>query len=93
MTLFYFYLMNYKSTLLIATTIIISALIISFSNRFLPSPVNESFIIDSNFLTSKNNRMDNLLFLIGLIIGPIIYKLITQDEINISISKVIFALR
>lgn len=43
--------------------------------------------IASNFLTSKNNRMDNLLFLIGLIIGPIIYKLITQDEINISISN------
>jgi uncharacterized membrane protein YedE/YeeE len=43
--------------------------------------------IASNFLTSKNNRMDNLLFLIGLIIGPIVYKLITQDEINISISS------
>ena len=43
--------------------------------------------IASNFLTSKNNRMDNLLFLIGLIIGPIVYKLITQDEINISISN------
>ena len=36
--------------------------------------------IASNFLTSKNNRMDNLLFLIGLIIGPIIYKLI--DTVN-----------
>ena len=43
--------------------------------------------IASNFLTSKNNRMDNLLFLVGLIIGPIVYKLITQDEINISISS------
>ena len=43
--------------------------------------------IASNFLISKNNRMDNLLFLVGLIIGPIIYKLITQDEINISISN------
>ena len=39
--------MNNKSTLLIAGTIIISALIISFSNRFQPSPVNESFVIDS----------------------------------------------
>ena len=28
-----------------------------------------------------------LLFLVGLIIGPIVYKLITQDEINISISN------
>ena len=43
--------------------------------------------IASNFLTSKNNRMDNLLFLVGLIIGPIFFKLITQDEINISISN------
>jgi uncharacterized membrane protein YedE/YeeE len=43
--------------------------------------------IASNFLTSKNNRMDNLLFLVGLIIGPIAYKLITQKEINISISS------
>jgi uncharacterized membrane protein YedE/YeeE len=43
--------------------------------------------IASNFLTSKNNRMDNFLFLVGLIIGPIVYKLITQDEINISISN------
>jgi uncharacterized membrane protein YedE/YeeE len=43
--------------------------------------------IASNFLTSKNNRMDNFLFLVGLIIGPIVYKLITQDEINISISS------
>ena len=43
--------------------------------------------IASNFLTSKNNRMDNFLFLIGLIIGPIVYKLITQNEINISISN------
>jgi len=31
--------------------------------------------------------MDNFLFLIGLIIGPIVYKLITQNEINISISN------
>ena len=43
--------------------------------------------IASNFLTSKNNRMDNFLFLVGLIIGPIFFKLITQDEINISISN------
>jgi len=43
--------------------------------------------IASNFLTSKNNRMDNFLFLIGLIIGPIVYKFITQKEINISISN------
>ena len=39
--------MNFRSAFLIAFTIIISALIISFSNRFQPSTVNESFVIDS----------------------------------------------
>tara|TARA_Y100000768_G_C23370818_1_gene404022 strand:+ start:182 stop:403 length:222 start_codon:yes stop_codon:yes gene_type:complete len=39
--------MNNKSTFLIAASIIISALLISFSNRYKPSPVNESFVIDS----------------------------------------------
>ena len=43
--------------------------------------------IASNFLISKNNRTDNFLFLVGLIIAPIVYKLITQNEINISISS------
>lgn len=43
--------------------------------------------IASNFLNSKKNRIDNFLFLIGLIIGPIVYKFFTQDEINISISN------
>ena len=43
--------------------------------------------IASNFLTSKDNRFDNLLFLIGLIIGPIVYKIFSQEEINISISN------
>jgi uncharacterized protein len=43
--------------------------------------------IASNFLNSKKNRIDNFLFLVGLIIGPIVYKLITQNEINISISS------
>ena len=47
MTLFYFYFIKYKSTFLIPAIIIISALIISFSNRFMPSPVKESFVIDS----------------------------------------------
>ena len=41
--------------------------------------------IASNFLTSKDNRFDNLLFLIGLIIGPIVYKIFSQEEIDISI--------
>ena len=48
--------------------------------------------IASNFLTTKKNRIDNFLFLIGLIIGPIVYKLFTQEEINISISNSVFLL-
>ena len=43
--------------------------------------------IASNFLVSKNNRIDNFLFLIGLILGPLIYSLISGKEINISISS------
>ena len=43
--------------------------------------------IASNFLVSKNNRIDNFLFLIGLILGPLTYNLISGKEINISISS------
>ena len=43
--------------------------------------------IASNFLISKNNRIDNFLFLVGLILGPLIYNLISGKEINISISN------
>ena len=43
--------------------------------------------IASNALTEERNKLDNILFLIGLIIGPIIYALFTQEEINISISN------
>jgi hypothetical protein len=43
--------------------------------------------IASNFIVSKDNRIENLLFLIGLILGPLIYNLITNKEINISISS------
>ena len=43
--------------------------------------------IASNFLVSKNNRIDNFLFLIGLILGPLIYSLVSGKEINISISS------
>ncbi len=42
--------------------------------------------IASKFVTEKNNRFDNFLFLIGLIIGPILYKFFTKQEINIVIS-------
>ena len=43
--------------------------------------------IASNALTEERNRLDNVLFLIGLIIGPIIYTLLNQEQINISISN------
>ena len=43
--------------------------------------------IASNALTEKDNKFDNLLFLIGLVIGPILYTLFTNKEINITISN------
>ena len=43
--------------------------------------------IASNALTEKDNKFDNLLFLIGLVIGHILYTLFTNNEINITISN------
>ena len=43
--------------------------------------------IASNFLVSKDNRIENFLFLVGLILGPLIYNLTSGKEINISISN------
>ena len=43
--------------------------------------------IASNALTEKDNKFDNLLFLLGLILGPIIYGLFASKEINITISN------
>ena len=43
--------------------------------------------IASNALTEQYNKFDNLLFLLGLILGPIIYSLFTSKEINITISN------
>ena len=43
--------------------------------------------IAANALTEKNNRFDNILFLLGLVIGPILYSLFTKKEINITISN------
>ena len=37
--------------------------------------------IANNFLTSKKNRIDNLLFLIGLVIGPIIFSIFINNQI------------
>ena len=48
--------------------------------------------IASNFLTSKDNRFDNFLFITGLIISPILYKFFTSQEMNISISNSFFLL-
>ena len=48
--------------------------------------------IASNFLISKDNRIENFLFLFGLILGPLIYNLISGKEINISISNSLFLL-
>ena len=43
--------------------------------------------IAANALNDKDNKFDNLLFLLGLIIGPIIYILFTSKEIKITISN------
>ena len=43
--------------------------------------------IASNALTEERNRLDNILFLIGLIIGPIIYTLFNPEQISMSISN------
>ena len=43
--------------------------------------------IAANALTEKNNRFDNILFLLGLVIGPILYSLFNKNEINITISN------
>ena len=43
--------------------------------------------IASNALTEERNKLDNILFLIGLITGPIIYTLFNQEQISISISN------
>ena len=38
--------------------------------------------IASNFINREEKRLDNFLFLVGLILGPIIYKLFFNKEIN-----------
>ena len=43
--------------------------------------------IAANALTEKDDKFDNLLFLLGLILGPILYTLFTNQEINITISS------
>ncbi len=48
--------------------------------------------IAANALTNKDNRFDNILFLLGLVIGPIFYSLFTNNEIEITISNSFFLL-
>jgi len=43
--------------------------------------------IASNFLNERKNRIDNSLFLLGIILGPLIYKFYTKQQIDISISS------
>ena len=43
--------------------------------------------IAANAMTDKNNRFDNILFLLGLVIGPILYSLFANNEIKITISN------
>ena len=43
--------------------------------------------IVNNSIFSDVNRFDNILFVIGLVIGPMIYKIIINPEINFNISN------
>jgi len=45
-----------------------------------------SGIVD-NSIFSNVNRFDNILFVIGLVIGPMLYKIIINPEINFNISN------
>ena len=44
-----------------------------------------SGIVDNLFF-SKNNRLDNILFIIGVILGPIIYQTVTKSIIPFTIT-------
>jgi len=43
--------------------------------------------IAANALTEKNNKLDNIFFLLGLVIGPIFYRFFIKNEISITISN------
>jgi hypothetical protein len=43
--------------------------------------------IASNFLIAKDKKIENLLFLVGLILGPLICTFLLDQEIKISISS------
>ena len=42
--------------------------------------------IASNSLTSKKNRIDNLLFLIGLVVGPVVFIMFINNDIEFFIT-------
>ena len=42
--------------------------------------------IASNSLTSKKNRIDNLLFLIGLVVGPVVFIIFINNDIEFFIT-------
>ena len=74
--------MNFRSAFLIAVTIIISALIISFSNRFQPSTVNESFVIDSWTGDIYDITGNNLTDIHKNISAPGLYDPVQSDKIQ-----------
>ena len=43
--------------------------------------------IAANVLTNKDNKFDNILFLLGLVIGPILYSQFANNDIKITISN------
>ena len=43
--------------------------------------------IASNFINQQDKRFDNFLFLIGLVLGPLVYKILSNKEIEIVISN------
>ena len=43
--------------------------------------------IASNFINQQDKKFDNFLFLIGLVLGPFIYKILSNKEIVIVISN------
>ena len=48
--------------------------------------------IASNFINREEKRLDNFLFLIGLILGPIIYQLFSKEVVTINITNSIYLL-
>ena len=43
--------------------------------------------IASNFITQQDKRFDNFLFLIGLVLGPFVYKILSNKEIDFIVDK------